>query len=51
MENITESSKAKIDRFGNKITFINVMRNMSVDYDYAGIKALSVVTPDDGFLA
>ena len=51
MERITESSKATIDHFGNKITFINVMRNMSVDYDCAGIKAFSDVTNDDGFLA
>lgn len=45
MERITESSKAKIDHFGNKITFINVMRNMSIDCDCAGIKASPVVNP------
>jgi uncharacterized Fe-S center protein len=31
MERITESTKATVDHFGKKITFINVMRNMSVD--------------------
>jgi len=51
MERISESSKATIDYFGNKITFINVMRNMSIDYDCAGIKASSVVTPNVGILA
>ena len=51
MERITESSKATIDHFGNKITFINVMRNMSIDCDCAGTKASPVVTPDVGILA
>lgn len=51
MERITESSKATVDHFGNKITFINVMRNMSIDCDCAGIKASPVVTPDVGILA
>jgi len=51
MERITESSKATIDHFGNKITFINVMRNMSIDCDCPGIKASPVVTPNVGILA
>ena len=51
MERITESSKATIDHFGNKITFINVMRNMSIDCDCAGIKASPVVIPNVGILA
>jgi uncharacterized Fe-S center protein len=51
MERITESSKATIDHFGNKITFINVMRNASIDCDCAGIKASPVVTPNVGILA
>ena len=51
MERITESSKATIDHFGNKITFVNVMRNMSVDCDCAGTKATPVVTPNVGILA
>ena len=51
MERISESSKATVDHFGNKITFVNVMRNMSVDCDCAGVKASPVVTPDVGILA
>ena len=51
MERISESSKATVDHFGNKITFINVMRNMSIDCDCAGTKASPVVTPDVGILA
>ena len=51
MERISESSKATVDHFGNKITFVNVMRNMSVDCDCAGIKATPVVTPNVGILA
>ena len=47
----SESSKATVDHFGNKITFVNVMRNMSVDCDCAGVKASPVVTPDVGILA
>ena len=51
MERISESSKATVEHFGNKITFINVMRNMSIDCDCAGTKASPVVTPDVGILA
>ena len=51
MERISESSKATVDHFGKKITFVNVMRNMSVDCDCAGIKAAPVVTPNVGILA
>ena len=51
MERISESSKATVDHFGNKITFINVMRNMSVDCDCAGPAATPVVTPNVGILA
>ena len=51
MEKISESTKAVVDHFGQKITFINVMRNMSVDCDCAGIKAAPVVTPNIGILA
>ena len=51
MERISESSKATVDHFGKKITFVNVMRNMSVDCDCAGIKASPVVTPNVGILA
>ena len=51
MERISESSKASIDHFGKKITFVNVMRNMSVDCDCAGTAATPVVTPNVGILA
>ena len=51
MERISESSKATIDHFGKKITFVNVMRNMSVDCDCAGTAASPVVTPNVGILA
>ena len=51
MERISESSKATVDHFRKKITFVNVMRNMSVDCDCAGIKASPVVTPNVGILA
>ena len=51
MERISESTKATVDYFGNKITFINVMRNMSVDCDCAGTAATPVVTPNVGILA
>ena len=51
MERISESSKATVDHFGKKITFVNVMRNMSVDCDCAGTTAAPVVTPNVGILA
>ena len=51
MERISESSKATVDHFGKKITFINVMRNMSVDCDCAGTTAAPVVTQNVGILA
>ena len=51
MERITESTKATIDFFGKNITYINVMRNMSVSCDCEGIHAEPVVTPNVGILA
>lgn len=51
MEKITESTKATIDYFKDKITYINVMRNMSVSCDCEGVDALPVVTPNVGILA
>lgn len=51
MERFTESSKATIDHFGDKIAFMNVMRNMSVSCDCEGINAEPVVTPNVGILA
>ena len=51
MEKITESTKATIDHFGENVTYINVMRNMSVSCDCEGCRAQPVVTPDVGILA
>ena len=51
MERMTESTKATIDHFKDKITFVNVMRNMSVSCDCEGIHAAPVVTPNVGILS
>ena len=51
MEKITESSKATVDHFGKNITFVNVMRNMSVSCDCEGLAAEPVVTPNVGILS
>ncbi len=51
MERIAESSKATADYFGKNITYINVMRNMSVSCDCEGCAALPVVTPNVGIVA
>lgn len=51
MERMMESAKAVVDYFGSNITFINVMRNMSVSCDCEGTAAMPVVTPDVGILA
>ena len=46
-----ESAKATVDHFGKRIIFINVLRNMSVDCDCAGIKAAPPKARDLGILA
>ena len=51
MERISESTKATIDFFGRNVTYINVMRNMSVSCDCEGVAAEPVVTPNVGILA
>ncbi|MCD8140953.1 MAG: DUF362 domain-containing protein [Planctomycetaceae bacterium] len=51
MENIVESGKAVLTHFGPAMTYINVMRNMSVDCDCAGVGAEPVTTPDIGIIA
>lgn len=54
MERISESAKATCDFFssdGRAITFVNVMRNMSVSCDCEGVGAQPVVTPNVGILA
>ena len=40
-----------VDHFGQHITFVNVMRNMSVSCDCEGTAAAPVVTPNVGILA
>ena len=51
MERMTESTKATIDHFKGHISYINVMRNMSVSCDCEGCEAEPVVTPDVGIFA
>ena len=50
MEAMTESAKAVVDHFGKRITFINVMKNMSVDCDCAGASAAAPALADIGIL-
>ncbi len=50
-ERFSESSKATCDHFGDHITFVNVLRNMSVSCDCEGTAAMPVVTPNIGILA
>ena len=51
MERMTESTKATIDFFGEKVSYVNVMRNMSVSCDCEGLAAEPVVTPNVGILS
>lgn len=51
MERMMESAKAVVEHFGENITFVNVMRNMSVSCDCEGTAAEPVVTPNVGILA
>lgn len=51
MERISESTKSVIDHFGKNITYVNVMRNMSVSCDCEGVNAAPVVTPNVGILS
>ncbi len=51
MERMTESAKACIDFFGPRVSYVNVMRNMSVSCDCEGVLAEPVVTPDVGILS
>ena len=51
MERMTESTKATIDHFGKHVTYVNVMRNMSVSCDCEGLAAAPVVTPNVGILS
>ena len=51
MERMTESTKSIINHFGKHITYVNVMRNMSVSCDCEGVNAAPVVTPNVGILS
>ena len=51
MELLADSGKAVCDHFGRHITFLNVMRRMSVDCDCAGVTAAEPTIPDIGILA
>ena len=51
MELMADSGKSICDHFGKKITFINVMRRMSVDCDCAGTSAAEPTIADIGVLA
>ena len=51
MEKISESTKGTIDHFGKNVSYINVMRNISVSCDCEGVAAEPVVTPNIGILA
>lgn len=51
MERMVEGGKAVTDHFGKRITYINVLRNMSVSCDCEGVNAEPVRLPDLGILA
>ena len=51
MENMVESAKATVDHFAPHITFINVLRRMSVDCDCVGVAAAEPTIHDIGILA
>ena len=51
MERMTESTKSVLDYFGEKLCYVNVMRNMSVSCDCEGVDAAPVVTPNVGIAA
>ncbi len=50
MERMTESTKSVVDHFGEHITYVNVLRNMSVSCDCEGVAAMPVVTPNIGIV-
>ena len=51
MERMMESAKTTVDHFAPHISFINVLRNMSVSCDCEGVYAEPVVTPNIGIIA
>ncbi len=50
MENMVESAKVTIDHFGKRIVYINVLRNLSVGCDCAGVSAAPVKARNLGIL-
>lgn len=48
---MADSAQAVINHFGKHITFINVLRNMSVDCDCAGTSAQKPTMKNIGILA
>ena len=51
MERMVEGGKAITDHFGSCITYVNVLRNMSVSCDCEGVNAEPVRLPNLGILA
>ncbi len=51
MERMMESAKAVVDHFAPRISYVNVLRNMSVSCDCEGTAAMPVVTPNIGITA
>lgn len=51
MERMVEGGKAITDHFGKKITYVNILRKMSVSCDCEGTGAQPVKLPDIGILA
>lgn len=51
MELMADSARVVADHFGKRITYVNVLRNMSVDCDCAGTRAEAPAIRDIGILA
>lgn len=51
MEHMVEAGKAVTTLFGPRMAYVNVLRNMSVDCDCAGVDAAPPAAPDLGILA
>lgn len=50
-EHMADAGKGIVDHFGNKIVYINVLRNMSIDCDCAGVADSTHTMPDLGIFA
>lgn len=51
MEHMADAGKGITEHFGKRIVYLNVLRNMSVDCDCAGVAASEPTMPDLGILA